>query len=198
MCRVSYYKLIEECVAQIVLHKSGCDPDFSATKRFQIDVEPLIEVLTGMLLFSQSNAVRIWINIFFLNCTEKAKQDEPRHEEMNKRLEEALMAKQEYEAKLAHASQRINELENFLGPGKGPMPKPPPPVLGMYAAAPAPPPPPMPGMGGPPPPPMPGMFAGPGGPPPPPMPGMGGPPPPPMPGMFAGPPPPPMPGSVCY
>ena len=58
---------------------------------------------------------------------------------MNKRLEEALMAKQEYEAKLAHASQRINELENFLGPGKGPMPKPPPPVLGMYAAAPAPP-----------------------------------------------------------
>jgi len=57
--RVSYFKLIEECVAQIVLHKSGCDPDFSATKRFQIDVEPLIEVLTGMLLFSQFNAVRI-------------------------------------------------------------------------------------------------------------------------------------------
>ena len=44
---MSYYKLIEECVTQIVLHKSGCDPDFSATKRFQIMVEPLIETLTG-------------------------------------------------------------------------------------------------------------------------------------------------------
>jgi diaphanous 2 len=26
--RPAYYKLIEECVSQIVLHKSGCDPDF--------------------------------------------------------------------------------------------------------------------------------------------------------------------------
>ena len=43
--RPAYYKLIEECVSQIVLHKSGYDPDFRATKRFQIDVEPLIEHL---------------------------------------------------------------------------------------------------------------------------------------------------------
>ena len=49
--RVSYYKLIEECISQVVLHKSGCDPDFSATKRFQIDVEPLIEVLSGNHFF---------------------------------------------------------------------------------------------------------------------------------------------------
>ena len=27
---------------QIVLHKSGTDPDFTATKRFEIDVENLI------------------------------------------------------------------------------------------------------------------------------------------------------------
>ena len=43
--RPAYYKLIEECVSQIVLHKSGHDPDFRATKRFQVDVEPLIEHL---------------------------------------------------------------------------------------------------------------------------------------------------------
>jgi len=41
-CRMQYYKLIEECIAQIVLHKSGVDPDFRYTKRFEIDVEPLI------------------------------------------------------------------------------------------------------------------------------------------------------------
>ena len=34
--------MIEECIAQIVLHKSGTDPDFRHTKRFEIDVEPLI------------------------------------------------------------------------------------------------------------------------------------------------------------
>lgn len=147
--------------------------------------------------------------------TERAKQDEPRLDDIQRKLEEALTAKQEYEAKLAHASQRVVELEAFIG-GKGPVPKPPPPPLAMYSGAP--PPPPMPGMGGPPPPPMPGMtqfggggpppppmpggFGGPppppmpgfGGPPPPPMPGMGGPPPPPMPGFGGGPPPPPMPG----
>ena len=31
--RPAYYKLVEECVSQIVLHKSGCDPDFRATQR---------------------------------------------------------------------------------------------------------------------------------------------------------------------
>ena len=36
--RPAYYKLIEECVSQIVLHKSGIDPDFSLTKRFQVRI----------------------------------------------------------------------------------------------------------------------------------------------------------------
>ena len=29
-------------MSQIVLHKSGVDPDFRYTRRFEIDVEPLI------------------------------------------------------------------------------------------------------------------------------------------------------------
>ena len=40
--RPQYYKLIEECVTQIVLHRNGADPDFRHTKRFEIDVEPLL------------------------------------------------------------------------------------------------------------------------------------------------------------
>ena len=39
--RPQYYKLIEECISQIVLHRGGIDPDF-ASKRMEIDVEPLI------------------------------------------------------------------------------------------------------------------------------------------------------------
>lgn len=49
--RVQYYKLIEECVTQIVLHKSGLDPDFRHTKRFDIDVEPLL----GSIHFLQND-----------------------------------------------------------------------------------------------------------------------------------------------
>lgn len=46
----AYYQLIEECVTQIVLHKAGYDPDFRANRRFQIDVQPLIDGLKGKLL----------------------------------------------------------------------------------------------------------------------------------------------------
>ena len=54
MCsfRPQYYKLIEECVSQIVLHKSGADPDFRYTKRFELDVEPLIGMDALFLFFN--------------------------------------------------------------------------------------------------------------------------------------------------
>lgn len=87
--RPAYYKLIEECVSQIVLHRSGCDPDFSATKRFQIDVQPLIDTLV-----EKSRA-----------------EEEHRLIEMSQKLEEAIARKQEAEAKLQHAEYKIRELE---------------------------------------------------------------------------------------
>ncbi|KAG4070818.1 hypothetical protein HA402_011044 [Bradysia odoriphaga] len=165
--RVAYFQLIEECVSQIVLNKSGCDPNFE-NRNFHIDTEVLLEDLV-----------------------EKTKANEIlKAEEYEKKLELLEIHKQEAEARAANLEEKIKHFE-----ATGVMPKtsklpqlpagtvigpPPPPMPGM-----APPPPPMPGMG-PRPPPMPGMA-----PPPPPMPGMG-PPPPPMPGM--GPPPPPMPG----
>ena len=69
-------------MSQIVLHKSGYDPDFRATKRFQIDVEPLIENLVKSGL-SQSGI-----------SDEESKK-------IKQELEEALTAKQESEAKLS-------------------------------------------------------------------------------------------------
>ncbi|XP_036140076.1 protein diaphanous isoform X2 [Monomorium pharaonis] len=183
LVRPAYYKLIEECISQIVLHRSGCDPDFSATKRFQIDVQPLIDTLV-----------------------EKSRAEEERRlVEVSQKLEEAIASRQEAEAKLQHAENKIKELEQGTGKPGGPRAgicPPPPPMPGMGGGLPPPPPPPLPGGGGgPPPPPMPGMTCPPPppmpglkGPPPPPMPGMGGPPPPPLPGM--GPPPPPMMGAL--
>jgi len=191
--RPAYYKLVEECVSQIVLHKSGCDPDFRATQRFNIDVEPLIEQLVerGRMEDGGSSSGSV--------------------SGVTAGLEAAITEKQETEAKLAQAELRIAQLEQHINsgggappsglmspstrqqlesklgraPGAGPPPPPPPPGVGGGP----PPPPPPPGMGGPPPPPPPpGKGAG-GPPPPPPPPGMGGPPPPPPPG--GGPPPPP-------
>ena len=39
--RPQYYRMIEECISQIVLHRNGVDPDFG-TRRFEINVEPII------------------------------------------------------------------------------------------------------------------------------------------------------------
>ncbi|KAG7295520.1 hypothetical protein JYU34_021729 [Plutella xylostella] len=169
--RPAYYKLIEECVTQIVLHKNGYDPDFRLTQRFSIDVQPLIE---GLI--------------------EKSRAEEERKiEELKAKLEAAISARQEAEARAAHLDERLQQSPN-TGPSQqniaaiakaiaspGGAPPPPPPPMPGGAGPPPPPPPPMPGMGGPPPPPMPGM----GGPPPPPMPGMGPPPPPMGMGMMA-------------
>ncbi|RWS14558.1 protein diaphanous-like isoform X2 [Dinothrombium tinctorium] len=181
----AYFRLIEECVSQIVLYKNGCDPDFRHGKKIQLDVDYIIEHLA---------------------------EEERQNHEINQKLEESLTAKEESEAKvqqlqskLEDYEKQLNDLKSHVAQGiktsasgqpasqKGPNIPPPPPMPG--SGAPPPPPPPMPGMGGappPPPPPLPGMG---GPPPPPPMPGMGGPPPPPpMPGMGGPPPPPPIPG----
>lgn len=40
--RPQYYKIIEECVSQIVLHCSGMDPDFKYRQRLDIDFTHLI------------------------------------------------------------------------------------------------------------------------------------------------------------
>ncbi|RWS29071.1 protein diaphanous-like protein [Leptotrombidium deliense] len=193
----AYYRLIEECISQIVLHKNGCDPDFRHGRKIQIDIDYALDQLTT---------------------------DERNNYEMNQKLEESITAKEECEAKMQQQQckiedyeKQINDLKNKLSqapsagtvsvpssgvppppplPGSGASIPPPPPMPGMTGGPRIPPPPPMPGMGAgpPPPPPLPGMGAGP--PPPPPMPGMGGgpPPPPPPPGMGGGPPPPPFPG----
>ena len=92
--RPAYYKLIEECVSQIVLHKSGCDPDFSAYKRFEIDVEPLVEQLVERGKVEDA-----------ANATSSSVVLGPS-------LEAAITEKQEVEARLGQALQRIAELES--------------------------------------------------------------------------------------
>uniref|UniRef100_A0A8K9UE83 Diaphanous related formin 2 n=1 Tax=Oncorhynchus mykiss TaxID=8022 RepID=A0A8K9UE83_ONCMY len=41
--RPQYYKVIEECVSQVVLHRSGMDPDFGYRERLDVDFTHLID-----------------------------------------------------------------------------------------------------------------------------------------------------------
>jgi len=47
VCRPAYFKIIEEVVSQIVLHKSGLDPDFKKN-HVEIDLQSLLDELKGM------------------------------------------------------------------------------------------------------------------------------------------------------
>uniref|UniRef100_A0A8C9KAS3 GBD/FH3 domain-containing protein n=1 Tax=Panthera tigris altaica TaxID=74533 RepID=A0A8C9KAS3_PANTA len=153
--RPQYYKIIEECVSQIVLHCSGMDPDFKYRQRLDIDFTHLID-----------------------SCVNKAKVEESEQ----KAFDEEFTARQEAQAELQKREEKIKELETEIqqlrtqghglsgssgipGPPPGPggglsPPPPPPPAPPLPGGALPPPPPPLPGMTGIPPPPPP-LFGGP-------------------------------------
>ncbi|XP_055464258.1 protein diaphanous homolog 2 isoform X3 [Psammomys obesus] len=171
--RPQYYKIIEECVSQIVLHCSGMDPDFKYRQRLDIDLTHLIDA-----------------------CVNKAKVEESEQKamEFSKKFDEEFTARQEAQAELQKRDEKIKELETEIqqlraqGVSSAILGPPPPPPL--PGAGPCPPPPPPP-----PPPPLPGVVPPP--PPPPPLLGMPGiPAPPPAPPLFGGPPPPPLSGGI--
>ena len=151
--RPAYYKLIEECVSQIVLHKSGCDPDFSSYRRFDIDVEPLIDHLVDR------------------GKVEEATNAASTSVILAPSLEAAITEKQELEAQLSQAQARIKELEELVSDGQQtvkpseavsvPPPPPAPPLPPSSSPCPPPPPPPPPpGLSAPPPPPPPALSNG--------------------------------------
>ncbi|KAB5571160.1 hypothetical protein PHYPO_G00221820 [Pangasianodon hypophthalmus] len=171
--RPQYYKVIEECVAQVVLHRSGMDPDFGYRERLDVDFTQLID-----------------------QCVDKAKleESEQRAAEFSKKFDEEFSARQEAQAELQKQEEKIRELEGKITSLQSQVaagdtqrvlspPPPPPPLPG------APPPPPLPGAPPPPPPPLPAGM-GPPPPPPPPPPGFGLPPAPLPPGGVLAPPPP--------
>uniref|UniRef100_A0A8C3GPV0 Diaphanous related formin 3 n=1 Tax=Cairina moschata TaxID=8855 RepID=A0A8C3GPV0_CAIMO len=173
--RPQYFKIIEECVSQIVLHRSGTDPDFTYRKRLDVNFSHLVDI-----------------------CVDKARLEEceERASELSRKFEKDFVVHQETQALLQKKEERINELEaelqafklqyGSLPPGclpstrgdasvvpadaTGPhqLPPPPPPLPSNGAIPPPPPPPPPPpflnalgippALGAPPPPPLPGLL----------------------------------------
>ncbi|XP_072486712.1 protein diaphanous homolog 1 [Notamacropus eugenii] len=56
--RPQYYKLIDECISQIVLHKNGTDPDFKC-RHLQIDIEGLIDQMIDKTKVEKTEAKAI-------------------------------------------------------------------------------------------------------------------------------------------
>ncbi|XP_042681345.1 protein diaphanous homolog 2 isoform X1 [Centrocercus urophasianus] len=188
--RPQYYKVIEECVSQIVLHSSGMDPDFSCRGRMDVDFAHLIDAAVDKT---------------------KVEESEKKAAEFSKKFDEEFTARQEAQAVLQKREEKIKELEAEIKRLRAQGPPPaivnvppstaslqpsgtvPPPLPSGIASLPPPPPPP-------PPPPQLGATVIP---PPPPLPGVTStssasviPPPPPLPGVITIPPPPPLPGAT--
>uniref|UniRef100_A0A8C8SP08 Protein diaphanous homolog 2 n=1 Tax=Pelusios castaneus TaxID=367368 RepID=A0A8C8SP08_9SAUR len=155
--RTQYYKIIEECISQIVLHCSGMDPDFKCRGRLDVDFTHLIDA-----------------------CVDKAKVEESEQKaaEFSKKFNEEFAARQEAQSELQKREEKIKELETEIqqlrtqssllpagqpAEGAPPLAPPPPPPPPLPSRIPPPPPPPLPGGGIPPPPPL---FSGPPLPPP--------------------------------
>ncbi|XP_053240689.1 protein diaphanous homolog 3 isoform X2 [Podarcis raffonei] len=88
--RPLYFKLIEECISQIVLHRSGVDPDFSYRKRLDVDFSHLMNI-----------------------CIEQKKIEEleERASEFSKKFENEFVAHQETKAQLQKIEEKIIHTE---------------------------------------------------------------------------------------
>uniref|UniRef100_A0A8C3Y7N2 Diaphanous related formin 2 n=1 Tax=Catharus ustulatus TaxID=91951 RepID=A0A8C3Y7N2_CATUS len=89
--RPQYYKIIEECVSQIVLHCSGMDPDFKYRGRMDINFTHLVDA-----------------------CVDKAKveESEKKAAEFSRKFDEEFTARQEAQAELQRREEKIKELES--------------------------------------------------------------------------------------
>ncbi|NWY03496.1 DIAP1 protein, partial [Nothoprocta ornata] len=216
--RPQYYKLIDECVSQIVLYKNGADPDFKC-RRLNVNVEGLIDNLIDQNKVEKSEAKAVELEKK-LNSELTARQElQVEMKKMEGDLEQKLLdmslkkqnldaekqqmsvEKQELESKVSQLSEEVAKLERELEDAKRekasfsstllPSPEGHPGILQPSLPG-------APSGAIPPPPPLPGAPSG-SIPPPPPLPGVSSvviPPPPPLPGAPSGgiPPPPPLPG----
>uniref|UniRef100_A0A674N830 Diaphanous-related formin 3 n=1 Tax=Takifugu rubripes TaxID=31033 RepID=A0A674N830_TAKRU len=152
--RPQYFKIIEECVSQIVLHRSGTDPDFTYRKRLDVDFSHLLVNLQFTLKLYQIQLEKIHFTM--LIC---------RH---------SIMLQCEYHFRATLFSFQFGAVPVSLptphvGQASQVGPPPPPSSSTGISAPPPPPPPPPPLPGCPPPPPPPGVPPLFGAPPPPPL-----------------------------
>eukprot|EP00069_Balaena_mysticetus_P012598 bmy_21750T0 len=91
--RQQYFKLIDECVSQIVLHRDGMDPDFTYRKRLDLDLSQFVDICIDQV---------------------KLEEFEEKASELNKKFEKEFTDHQETQAQLQKKEAKINELQAEL------------------------------------------------------------------------------------
>ncbi|TKC50775.1 hypothetical protein EI555_018733 [Monodon monoceros] len=211
--RPQYYKLIEECISQIVLHKNGADPDFKC-RHLQVDIEGLIDQMIDKTKVEKSEAkatelekkldseltarheLQVEMKKMESDFEQKLQDLQGEKDALGSEKEKIATEKQNLEAEVSQLTGEVAKLSKELEDAKKEVASL---STAVTAAAPPssatfPPAPPLPGDSGPvspPSPPLPGEVSTASAPPLPGGPGML-PPPPPLPGGI--PPPPPFPG----
>ncbi|XP_007102140.3 protein diaphanous homolog 1 [Physeter macrocephalus] len=219
--RPQYYKLIEECISQIVLHKNGADPDFKC-RHLQIDIEGLIDQMIDKTKVEKSEAkatemekkldseltarheLQVEMKKMESDFEQKLQDLQGEKDALDSEKEKIATEKQNLEAEVSQLTGEVAKLSKELEDAKKEVASL---STAVTAAAPPssatfPPAPPLPGDSGPvspPSPPLPGEVSIASAPP---LPGGGAippppPPPPPLPGGAYIPPPPPLPGGAC-
>ncbi|XP_073658725.1 protein diaphanous homolog 1 [Tursiops truncatus] len=219
--RPQYYKLIEECISQIVLHKNGADPDFKC-RHLQVDIEGLIDQMIDKTKVEKSEAkatelekkldseltarheLQVEMKKMESDFEQKLQDLQGEKDALGSEKEKIATEKQNLEAEVSQLTGEVAKLSKELEDAKKEVASL---STAVTAAAPPssatfPPAPPLPGDSGPvspPSPPLPGEVSTASAPP---LPGGGAippppPPPPPLPGGAYIPPPPPLPGGTC-
>ncbi|CAO2593825.1 Protein diaphanous homolog 1 [Lemmus lemmus] len=218
--RPQYYKLIEECISQIVLHKNGTDPDFKC-RHLQIDIEGLIDQMIDKTKVEKSEAkatelekkldseltarheLQVEMKKMENDFEQKLQDLQGEKNALDSEKQQIATEKQDLEAEVSKLTGEVAKLSKELEDAKKEMAS-----LSAVVVAPSvsssaavPPASPVPGDPGtviPPPPPPPPLPGGAFPPPPPPLPGGADiPAPPPLPEVPAIPPPPPLPGGAA-
>ncbi|XP_051514390.1 protein diaphanous homolog 1-like isoform X2 [Myxocyprinus asiaticus] len=215
MVRPQYYKLIDECTAQIVLHRNGCDPDFKC-RNLQLDIGFMIDNMVDQTKVEISEAkatelekkldteltarheLQVELKKLEADYEQKVLDLSAEKDVLGKEKSEREKENQNLLSQINQLKEKIEKLSKDLEEAKTkvitvhvPVALPPPPPTGQSNSSVAPPP--HPGEAcllppPPPPPPLPGQTSMmPPPPPPPPLPG--------GPCMPPPPPPPPLPGA---
>ncbi|KAL3044589.1 hypothetical protein OYC64_012975 [Pagothenia borchgrevinki] len=142
--RPQYYKVIEECVSQVVLHRSGMDPDFGYSKRLDVDFTHLIDQCVDKAKVEESEQNAAEYSKKFdeeFSARQEAQAESQKKEEKIKELEGKIQALESQltieKDKLTEAQRLISESEAKIAAGPtAPGPPPPPPLPGGAAAPP--------------------------------------------------------------
>ncbi|XP_044520459.1 protein diaphanous homolog 1 [Gracilinanus agilis] len=221
--RPQYYKLIDECISQIVLHKNGADPDFKC-RHLQVDIEGLIDQMIDKTKVEKTEAkaielekkldseltarheLQVEMKKMESDFEQKLQDLQGEKQTLDAEKQQLVTEKKDLEAEVSQLTGKVANLSKELEDAKKDMASLSAAVVSPVPLAPSsdtvPPAPPLPGgINVPPPPPLPGGISIPPPPPPPPLPGginiPPPPPPPPLPGGISIPPPPtppPLPG----